>query len=260
MARFNNGWFRVDRRLINEDIGKNVHTLAVFITLLGWACRFETKIRYGGQQKILPIGSVALGIRELANHLGTNKDAVYRALKYLQKRDTISVSSDTHGTIVTICNFRKYQEVEEDIETLPLQQLRHGCDTDETPLRHAPTLNGQLDKETIRQRNKKTNVGIRAEYPRDFDEVWVKYGRRGDKKAAYEVWKTLTLTEVEIAMLHRSIDRYAANNEWKYRKHLCRYLKTDWREVEPVLQAGNGKTDWNFLEANTRTEGKANHG
>lgn len=249
MARFTEGWIRFERRVINEDIGQNGHILAVFVTLLAWACRFETKRNHGGEIKVIPPGSVIFGIRELADHLGFSKDTVYRALKYLKNRDTISVTSDTRGTIVTFCNWSKYQIEHTNTATPERQELRHDPDTTATPARHEPTRIGQGNKVTSKQETKKTNVGIRTEYPQDFEHFWLKYKsstnrRMGDKKKALAIWNKLKLTEIERALLNRAIDKYMSDKEvWK--KDFSSFLNTDWRDQEFGLEAGNAqKPSW----------------
>jgi hypothetical protein len=141
------------------------------------------------------------------------------------------------------------------MERLPVRRLSR---TARTTLSLTPPLSPSLSK-------KNTIVGIRAEYPQAFESIWVKY-KRGDKRAALEEWNKLNLSELEIAMLSRSVDRYVQNTpELKFRMHLSRFLKTDWREVEPVLEAGNAeKPKWlqrvSSIESDSWDEGDASHG
>lgn len=94
---------------------------------------------------------------------------------------------------------------------------------------------------SITVKKKNNNVGIRVDYPQVFTEAWEAYGRRGDKKAAFEAYKALNLTEVERAKLTSAIETYCKDTEWKFRKHFCRFLKTDWREV--TLPNGHDKEE-----------------
>lgn len=238
---------------MNEDIGQNGHVLAVFVTLLGWACRFETKINHGGKQKPLPAGSVVFGIRELAKHLRFSKDTVYRSLKYLEKRDTICVTPDTRGTVATFCNWAKYQ-IDFNLDTTPARHdLRHEPDTDATPVRHEPTLNGQVNKRTIRQGNKKTNVGIRTNYPQEFEEIWTLYERKGDKRKSHDIWKKLTLSQSESMDLIRAIKTYlSAKPDKQFRKDLQNFLIMDWRDLASpeIIQSPSNGHD-NAIHPNT---------
>ncbi len=83
-------------------------------------------------------------------------------------------------------------------------------------------------------------VGIRTEYPGEFEELWNSYGRRGDKKAAFQEYKKLSLQEGDLQVLSSAVKNYIASNpDPKYRKHLCRFLLTDWRDTAKA-PAGNG--------------------
>lgn len=266
MARFATGWIRLDRRFVNEDIGSNHFLLSIWIKLLLWATHYDSKILWDGELRIIPPGTVVTGMQEIADGLLIPKTTVYRWVRYLEKRNSIRIESGTRGTLITICNYSKYQLDHKSDGTQTEQLMEHGRNADGTPTERGRTLIEQEYNTTTKPLNpKKNSVGIRTEYPQEFQDIWIKYGRRGDKKAGYEEWKKINPSEIEIAMLHRSIDRYAKNNEWKFRKHICRYLKTDWREVEPVLETGNGKTSWisdaiDGVETNSGNERQASHG
>lgn len=89
-------------------------------------------------------------------------------------------------------------------------------------------------------KGKNTIVGIRVDYPREFDDLWVQYGRRGDKKAAHEVYRDCKLTPAELGDLAKAIKNYCYKTpEHKFRKHFERFLKVDWREWI-TLSEGNG--------------------
>lgn len=109
--RFTEGYIKFHRRTVAEDIGSSGSILAVWVTLLCWATRFESKIKWKGAQRSIPPGSVFTGIRELAARLNFSKDTVSRALKYLRDRDSIALEIATHGTLVTIRNWADYQIV-----------------------------------------------------------------------------------------------------------------------------------------------------
>jgi hypothetical protein len=117
--------------------------------------------------------------------------------------------------------------------------------------------------ETVRNVTvRKSIVGIRTEYPREFNELWVKYGKRGDKKSAFEEWKRLALNEFESAQLHRAIEKYTQANDWQFRKHLHSFLKTDWINLEQPVLGDNVKPKWmqESIENNSGDEGEMSHG
>lgn len=262
MARFNGGWIKFYREAVENDIGDNVHLLGIWIVLLCWASRFESKIIGPDGPIILPPGTALIGFSELAMKLHVSKKTIHKWIHYLEKRDSISLQGVTRGTIVTICNWTRYQENTEDGVTTSKRQVN----AEETTSKRQVTLIGEVEKRRIKEIKKRTLVGIRTEYPHVFQDLWLKYGKRGDKKAALSEWNKINLTEMEIAILHRSVDRYVQNTpELKYRKHFCRYLKTDWREVEPVLGKENERSNWmqdditDGDETHSRNERLSNH-
>jgi hypothetical protein len=82
MARFDGGWIKLHRSIALSDIGQNGHCLAILVTILIWASRFPSTVRWKGRAREIPAGSVLVGIRELATHLRFSKDTVYRQLSY----------------------------------------------------------------------------------------------------------------------------------------------------------------------------------
>jgi hypothetical protein len=146
MARFENGWIKFHRRAVNEDIGWSGVQLAVWVTLLCWATRFETKIGWTGGQRTIPPGSVVTATRELSARLGFSKDAIARALRSLAGRDSIRVESAPRGTLITICNWAEYQDADEGAAP----PVRHDCDSKRTLNGRQPDLNGEVEnKEEI---------------------------------------------------------------------------------------------------------------
>lgn len=146
MARYENGWIKFYRSAVNEDIGWNGVQLAVWVTLLCWATRYDTKIGWTGGQRTVPAGSVVTAIRDLSVRLGFSKDAIARALRSLAGRDSIRIESATRGTLITICNWAEYQDATQE----PATQVRHDCDTKRTLAGRQPDHIGEVEnKEEI---------------------------------------------------------------------------------------------------------------
>lgn len=139
MARFDRGWIKFHRRVVEGDIGCSGVQLAVWVTLLCWSTRYETSIRWKGQQRVIPPGMVVTGIRELAARLGFSKDSIARALRALASRDSIRIETATRGTLISICKWDEYQCSDDESAT----QVRHSRDTDETRAGRQPDLNGK---------------------------------------------------------------------------------------------------------------------
>ena len=89
----------------------------------------------------------------------------------------------------------------------------------------------------------KTKKGIPERYTQDFESLWVEYGRHGDKKESFKVFQSLKLPPDEQNRLMQAITKYVgATPEVRYRKHLNRFLRSDWGEVLDAPQQANGVT------------------
>lgn len=227
MARFTGGWIKLHRRAIDEDIGQNGHILAVWVTLLCWASRFDSKIYHGGKHKILAPGSCVFGIRELADQLRFSKDTVYRALKYLRERDTITITSDTRGTVVTICNWKEYQDKPEKLAT----PVRQQSNADPTPVRRQPTLNGEVEN-SKKFEGRINHNGIRqTEYPDDFQSLWKVYGKFTHKGEALRVYLGLKLDPDQYMALSRAVENYLKGlNPGEFKMGFAGFLAMDWSD------------------------------
>ena len=88
---------------------------------------------------------------------------------------------------------------------------------------------------------KKTNAGIRLDYPQEFDAAWLLYERKGDKKRAYLEYKKLNLTKEGGEQLVLAISNYKSSKpDPQFRKDFERFLPTDWREWLTTKNTSNG--------------------
>lgn len=112
MARFTNGWVKVHRRMVEEDIGqRGNYALGLMVRLLRMANWRDGNSAVGGQRVKLQPGQLATGLRELSPNVEEDPylHRVRNALGYLEKRGTITQATSNQGRIITICNWDEYQ-------------------------------------------------------------------------------------------------------------------------------------------------------
>jgi hypothetical protein len=113
-----NGYFLFDReRWLNSEIVKSrILTLLVFhfTTNATWK---ETEIVWNGAKRIIPAGSVLFGYGDLAKLWKESKGALFRGTQMLRKWNVIEYESGTHGTLVTLCNWKEIQSCENAVGT-----------------------------------------------------------------------------------------------------------------------------------------------
>lgn len=123
MPRYYNGWTKLYRPLLNTDIGQDLTLLGFLSFIILSATRFETHINWQGHPRRIPPGSFVFGYRELADRFKCSTNKIVRLVKYFQERGTISIESETCGSLITIQNYAQYQI---------------GRDAEETPGIHDP--------------------------------------------------------------------------------------------------------------------------
>ncbi len=225
--RFDQGWIKLHRSAVTEDIGRSGIHIAVWVTLLCWATRFESKIRWQGKQRTLPPGSVVTGIRDLASHLGFSKDSVSRAIHALAARESISVETATRGTLVIICNWAQYQERCHETAT----PARHERDTGETQAGRGPDLNGEV------RSKKKDNTATDPTW--DFEAIYLRYPRKLGKSAGLAKLKKQALSQEEFGQLGSALGRFidhhrSAGTESQFLPYFSKWVTNwqDWLDVD----------------------------
>jgi DNA-binding transcriptional regulator YhcF (GntR family) len=237
MARFTGGWIKLFRSVLDkEEISDQLEIFGIWANLLLMANYKETKKDWGKGFRTFPPGSILLGVKELSLRWNLSRDTILRRLRYLEKWGCIQVETAELGTVVTICNWKEYQEDQKNVA----EDVRSICVTSAEDLRKSPTLSEEEKKER-REKKERKNTGIRVQYPTDFEDFWKLYGMKGDKKVSFEEYKNLKLTEEESNKLPVAIRNYQIQNpERKFRKDFQRFLKMDWRPLVNPAKELNG--------------------
>jgi hypothetical protein len=215
VGRFYNGWIKFHRSALEGDIGCNPNTLALWVWLLSLASVRESKIRFEGDQEVLPPGSIATGYKELESLTGISKTTIYRELHYLEKTNRITLKSGTDGTLVTICNWAIYQSTEESVERE----------------RNADGTLAERERNLIEEYKNKRNI-----YAQEFETIWKRYPQ-GQKSKAFKGFQKQIKTEEDFRIFSQAVDSYLAHckKQNRYLKDLSTFLGTErsghpWKE------------------------------
>jgi hypothetical protein len=139
MPRFDKGWIKIHRIpdghwLLDDPAGR-----FLWLELLTMATYKETKIKSGTGFKTIEVGSVVTSREELALKTGLGEQIIRSRLESFSKDQMITQQITNRGRVITICNWRKYQE-RENQENQPI--------TDEQPAENQQITNGKpLSKE-----------------------------------------------------------------------------------------------------------------
>lgn len=92
----NNGWIKVHRQLLDNDLFRNDHNaLVLFLALLLLVDHRD--------------GTYSTGRFRLSDIVGMNPNTMYKSLKRLEKYEMVTCSSNSLRTVIVICNWRNYQ-------------------------------------------------------------------------------------------------------------------------------------------------------
>lgn len=113
--RFDKGYVKLHRKIEDSWIANDGVALAIWTTLLRWA-----RYRQGGSTlvngKIIELkpGQVVTSAKEIASKLKFGRMSVERRLNKFIECGSIVQQVSTHGRIITLCNWDKYNGLEND--------------------------------------------------------------------------------------------------------------------------------------------------
>lgn len=120
------GWIKIYRSLLDWEWFDDAETVQLFIYLLVTA-NYEDK-KWRGM--VVERGQTIIGVAALAKRLGSTERRIRTRLEYLTNSGTISRKTTNRFTIVTICNYDSYQDVEEPQRQTDVRQMSDRCQTD----------------------------------------------------------------------------------------------------------------------------------
>ena len=133
------GWFKVYRDIDQHwlYLKKPFCAAFAFIDLLSRATHRESKVPFDSSVLCLRRGQILTSQTKLAATWGWSRDKVQRFLATLEKDQMIRLQTDNRKTIITICNYGKYQDPAEQVST-------DVSTTDGQALDNLPTTGPQL--------------------------------------------------------------------------------------------------------------------
>ena len=111
MARFDGGWIKLHRKLLNAEWSALLDVVAkgLFIELLLMANYKSSRYLESGVVQILNKGQVLTSMVELSAKLRMDRRVVRNRLDVLVKTGTLTYTTSNAGTVITICNYNMYQ-------------------------------------------------------------------------------------------------------------------------------------------------------
>lgn len=145
------GWVRTSRSIIDHPLfaGEAFSKRDAWQWIIIKAAWKDTSHRVGNDLHNVPRGSVFVTIRQLMKEWQWGNTKVSGFLKALEKQDMVQIENKTGKTLITVCNYSKYQ----DAEDFPRQEQDANQDKNKTAARQE-----QDTKETNKQNNNNTTL------------------------------------------------------------------------------------------------------
>jgi len=195
----NKGWIKLHRQFLDWEWYDEPNCTRVFLHCLLKANHKEKKYR----GTLVKRGTFITSLDILAYELQLSKQSLRTVLRKLQSTGEINRLSNTHGTIITVCNYDTYQGDDEETNTPGNTRLTH----------EQHTTNIQLTT-TKNEKNEKNENNAISVYPTQDEVVnyFIKNGKINEQDIALEAENFVNYYEATNWM-------HAGNKitNWKYR-------------------------------------------
>jgi hypothetical protein len=235
------GWITLHRKIQNHWLWdfKHPEKYMAWCDLLMMANHEDKKFMINNSLIECKRGQLALSQLTLSSRWKWGRQKVRTFLEMLKNDSMIDIKTNQHTTIITICNYSLYQDMQ------PTKQP-----TDNQPITNAqPTLNQPITTtKQYKQLNNENNVNkkdiVRAETKKvdnkiGFDEFYAQYPKKVKRQDAVKAWAKLTDTERELAInnviIRNSSPQAYIWTDVKYIPNPASYLNGKRWTDEPVV-------------------------
>ena len=221
-----NGWIKLHRKLLDSEIFASQIGLKIWIWCLLKAShkgRFiPIKIGKGERTVTVVKGSFIFGRHSAEKELNINGSTVYKWIHKLQDMDMVNIESSNHYSIITICNYESYQDVDDD-EVTAIKQPRNSHVTAIKQPRNTykNVKNVKNVKKKVTPKNSSDSISSKFEINKDWSEVvfdWLEYKKerretyKSDRSIKSFITKLRNLSGDDPAVAREIVEQSFANN------------------------------------------------
>lgn len=231
----NRGYIRIYRKIEDSGILANRDICQLFMFLMVKATYRPRKIIVGGNVIELQPGEYFAGRKQLALELNSTEQKIRTALSTLEKSGIINQRSTSKGTLVSLVNWRKYQD----------EQPAFNQHSNQEPTNDQPSINQRL---TTKQEVK--NISIKQE-EKESESTRTRTSK--PEKFTFGEFQNVRLTQAEYDklcaehpdMVAEGIELLSAQLEAKgdkYKSHYATFRTWVWDAVRERRSREAGKT------------------
>jgi len=187
----NPGWIKLHRKMTEWEWYTDHNTFILFMHLL-LTVNYEDS-RYRGHD--VPRGSRVAGLNRLSEETGLSFQKLRTVIDKLKSTGEITVKSTNKFSIITICNFDKYQD-REDGDQQAKQQ----------PDQQTSNKRVTTSKEVKKERSKESSSVVDDR----FNLFWEKYPKKVGKKEARKAWEKQKCWNGQFELIMDRVDMFAS--------------------------------------------------
>lgn len=196
------GAILISRALIDSEVFSSEKLLKIWIWLLIKA-NFKERtipIRIGQGQSMVTIkrGQVLFGRMSAEDELFIDGSTIYKCIKRLEKLKNIEINSNSHYSIITICNYDHYQDF----------------NNYKVAAKEQPKSSQVTAKEQPSNTPNKDNNDNKDKYTNEFLSFWSAYPIKEEKKKAFSLWQK-TKNKPAIELILEKIELQKKSDKWQ---------------------------------------------
>jgi len=234
-----NGCILLSRAILESDVFASQKLLKIWIWCLCKASFKEKSIplKIGKGETIIKIsrGQFIFGRFKAEEQLFIDGSTIYKSMQKLQELEMIQIKSNNQYSIITICNYDRYQSLENYKVTTNEQPSNNQVTTNEQPSNTTKNVNNvkKVKKENNYIQFIQIFNSITKRNFKGFDKVEKQFNARIKDK--------FTLIEFEIAITNASKDQYLIDGNYLTPEYITRADKLEkWLNFKPTN--GQNKT------------------
>lgn len=207
------GYIKLYRSVIDNPVFDNPQLLKMWLWILCNASHKACEIMVGLEVVKLEPGQLITGRTKLKNELGYRNESTARShLKKLESLRMIELKSNNKMTIVTVANWSKYQDCEnENANEMTANQQQNDnkittkCQQNDT---NKNVKNVKNDKNIKKENKQKKESSL-------FAVFWDAYPKKKAKEDAQKAFYKLDVDESMLAGMISAIERQKRSEQWR---------------------------------------------
>lgn len=220
----NTGYIALHRKILDSPVWQmtTVEQKTILITLLLMANHSPQKWYWQGEEFSCEPGQFITSLPNIAKTAGKNLTVqnVRTTLKKLEKLNFLTDKSTKTGRLITIVNWRVYQQNKSEPNSQPNRQLTVNQQTANSEPNSHLTANNNDNKIIMINNDNKNNARatdfLVNEKEKGFEVFWELYPSKRKKPVARIAWMNMRVhSEEQYALINAAVERYKKTNQWQ---------------------------------------------